>query len=62
MREIKLTDQEVKDLTNGLDCLRQVYAEPQFTREVLDQYIGQEQRALNGRWPLYLKLEALRKK
>ena len=61
MRDIKLTDQEVRDLTNGLDCLRQVYAEPQFTREVLDQY-RPGTAGFDRTTPLYLKLEALRKK
>ena len=61
MREIKLTDQEVKDLTNGLDCLRQVYAEPSFTKHVLDQYCPGT-AGFERTLPLYLKLEALRKK
>ena len=48
LREIKLTDQEVEDLTNGLDCLRQVYAEPAFTVRCWINTV-QEQRALIGR-------------
>ena len=61
MREVKLTDQEIADLHNGLDVLRQVYAEPQFTREVLDQYAPGTD-GFDRTWQLYLKLEALRKK
>ena len=42
-------------------CLRQVYAEPEFTQQVLDQYKpGTE--GFDRTWQLYLKLEALRKK
>ena len=40
---------------------RQVYAEPEFTQQVLDQYKpGTE--GFDRTWQLYLKLEALRKK
>ena len=59
--EVKLTDQEIADLHNGLDVLRQVYAEPEFTKDVLDQY-GPGTEGFDRTWQLYLKLEALRKK
>ena len=61
VREVKLSNEEIFDLHNALDCLRQVYAEPEFTQQVLDQYKpGTE--GFDRTWQLYLKLEALRKK
>ena len=57
MRRTQLTDQDVFDLHNALDCLRQVYAEPAFTKEVLDQYKpGTE--GFDRTLQLYLKVEA----
>ena len=59
--EVRLTDQEIADLHNGLDVLRQVYAEPEFTKQVQDQY-GPGTDGFDRTWQLYLKLEAFRKK
>ena len=56
-----LTNQEIFDLHNALDCLRQVYAEPEFTAKVLDQYKPGTD-GFDRTLKLYLKLEAFKQK
>ena len=59
--DVRLSNDEIADLHNALDILRQVYAEEDFAQKVLDQYKpGTE--GFDRTWQLYLKLEAFRKK
>ena len=59
--DVRLSNEEIFDLHNALDILRQVYAEEDFAQKVMDQYKpGTE--GFDRTWQLYLKLEALRKK
>ena len=59
VKNIKLSQEDVFDLHNALDCLRQVYAEPEFTAKVLDQY-KPGTPGFDRTHQLYLKLEALK--
>ena len=59
MKNIKLSQEDVFDLHNALDCLRQVYAEPEFTTTILDQY-KPGTPGFDRTLQLYLKLEALK--
>ena len=59
--DVRLSNEEIFDLHNALDILRQVYAEEEFAQKVIAQYApGTE--GFDRTWQLYLKLEALRKK
>ena len=61
MPDVRLTNDEIADLHNALDILRQVYAEEDFAQKVIDQY-KPGTAGFDRTWQLYLKLEALRKK
>ena len=61
MPDVQLSIEEIADLHNALDILRQVYAEEEFAQKVMDLYKpGTE--GFDRTWQLYLKLEAFRKK
>ena len=36
--DVRLSNEEIADLHNALDILRQVYAEEEFAQKVIDQY------------------------
>lgn len=59
--DVRLTNEEIADLHNALDILRQVYAEEEFAQKVIDQYAPGTD-GFDRTWQLYLKLEAFRKK